>query len=160
MLMLDTYNSLYLTFINFTKINGLAIILKLFWWNRLSCWEQCCNYALFQEKIKAKLGIASLSYLGYSTWNNLPGNRKFAFSFSFCEHNIKNHFFLKIKWHSSRYLLLLFKKNYQTTLVTIVELVQNRASIILIFPLFKCQDSFPRFSVCLYDTILYDFLFH
>ena len=66
-----------------------------------SCWRKWCNYAFFQQKIKAtfsknKTRIQSLSYMGPNTWNSLPDNLKSATSVNSFKHYIKEYFLKKL----------------------------------------------------------------
>ena len=54
-----------------------------------------CNKKLKLPSHKSKLGMQSLSYIGPSTWNKLPNNRKTATSINCFKHNIKKYFLKK-----------------------------------------------------------------
>ena len=56
----------------------------------------CCNKKLKLPFRKSKLGMQSLSYVGLSTWNKLPNNRKTATSVNCFKHDIKKYFLKKL----------------------------------------------------------------
>ena len=55
-----------------------------------------CNKNLKLLSPKSKLVMQSLSYVGPSTWKNLPNNLKTATSVNCFKHNIKNYFRKKL----------------------------------------------------------------
>ena len=98
--MIDTYNSLFLIFLNFTIISVLTT-----YFNKVFCpiddngvgtGTRCCNKKFKLPFRKSKLGMQSLSYVGPSTWNKLPNNLKTATSVNCFKHDIKKYFLKKL----------------------------------------------------------------
>ena len=87
--MIDTYNLLFLIFLNFTIISVLTTSMKFSAWLTIMEQLRCCNKILKLPFCKSKLGMQSLPYLGPSTWNKLPNNLKTATSVNCFKHDIK-----------------------------------------------------------------------
>ena len=96
--MIDTYNSLFLIYLNFTIISVLTTLMKFSTLLTIMEWQ----HALVKKKLKlpsrkSKLGMQSLSYVGTSTWNKLPNNLKTATSVNYFKHDIKKYFLKKLR---------------------------------------------------------------
>ena len=84
--MIDTYNSLFLIFLNFTIISVLTTLMKF---SALLTIMESPRPVVTK---KLKLGMQSLSYVGPSTWNKLLNNLKTANSVNYFKHDIKKYF--------------------------------------------------------------------
>ena len=93
MLMIDTYKSLYLTFLNFTTITVLTIFNEVFCLvddNGVA--TRFCSKKLKLPICKPNSGMHRLSYVGPSTWNKLPNNIEPTASANCFKHDIKKYF--------------------------------------------------------------------
>ena len=95
--MIDAYNSLFLIFLKFYNNQCPD------YFNEVFCpvddngvATRYCDKKLKLPFRKSKLGMQSLSYVGPSTWNNLPNNLKTATSVNCFKHNIKKYFLKKL----------------------------------------------------------------
>ena len=95
--MIDNYNSLFLVFLNFAIISVLNTIMNFFALvTIMELATHCCNKKLKLSFHKLNLGLQSLSYVGPSTWNNLPDNLKTTTNVNCFKHEIKKYFLKKL----------------------------------------------------------------